>query len=97
MAVQPSCASRVDPASRADSAGGELVSLVSNYPSEYAKAPRDTLTPISARPDFQVLVYPGPLAVKGPVPASAPPAFLVGYGLDHAENYRHLPFIADLE
>ena len=26
----------------------------------------------------------------------APPAFLVGYGLDHAENYRHLPFIADL-
>jgi hypoxanthine phosphoribosyltransferase len=27
----------------------------------------------------------------------APPAFLVGYGLDHAEQYRHLPFIADLE
>lgn len=26
----------------------------------------------------------------------APPAFLVGYGLDHAEDYRHLPFIADL-
>ena len=26
----------------------------------------------------------------------APPAFLVGYGLDHAENFRHLPFIADL-
>jgi hypoxanthine phosphoribosyltransferase len=23
--------------------------------------------------------------------------FLVGYGLDHAENFRHLPFIADLE
>lgn len=27
----------------------------------------------------------------------APSAFLVGYGLDHAENFRHLPFIADLE
>jgi len=27
----------------------------------------------------------------------APPAFLVGYGLDYAEDYRHLPFIADLE
>lgn len=26
----------------------------------------------------------------------APKAFLVGYGLDYAENYRHLPFIADL-
>ena len=27
----------------------------------------------------------------------APPFFLVGYGLDHAEDYRHLPFIASLE
>lgn len=26
----------------------------------------------------------------------APTAFLVGYGLDHAEDFRHLPFIADL-
>ncbi len=26
----------------------------------------------------------------------APLEFLVGYGLDHAENFRHLPFIASL-
>jgi hypoxanthine phosphoribosyltransferase len=26
----------------------------------------------------------------------APAAFLVGYGLDHSEDFRHLPFIADL-
>lgn len=26
----------------------------------------------------------------------APKAFLVGYGLDHAEEFRHLPFIADM-
>ena len=26
----------------------------------------------------------------------APKAFLVGYGLDHAENFRHLPYIASL-
>ena len=27
----------------------------------------------------------------------APHEFLVGYGLDHAENYRHLPYIASLQ
>lgn len=27
----------------------------------------------------------------------APNEFLVGYGLDHAENYRHLPYIAGLQ
>ncbi|HKW41646.1 MAG TPA: hypoxanthine phosphoribosyltransferase [Gemmatimonadales bacterium] len=26
----------------------------------------------------------------------APPVFLVGYGLDHAENFRHLPYVASL-
>ena len=26
----------------------------------------------------------------------APPEFLIGYGLDHSENFRHLPFIASL-
>jgi hypoxanthine phosphoribosyltransferase len=26
----------------------------------------------------------------------APPAFLVGYGLDHAEDFRHLPYIASM-
>ncbi len=27
----------------------------------------------------------------------APPVFLVGYGLDHAEDFRHLPYIATIE
>jgi hypoxanthine phosphoribosyltransferase len=27
----------------------------------------------------------------------APGEFLVGYGLDHAENFRHLPYIASLQ
>lgn len=27
----------------------------------------------------------------------APPVFLVGYGLDHAENFRHLPYVATIE
>ena len=42
------------------------------------------------------------VAMHAPMPEvrfvgfQAPTAFLVGYGLDHAENFRHLPFIADL-
>jgi hypoxanthine phosphoribosyltransferase len=36
------------------------------------------------RPDVRFVGFP------------APPAFLVGYGLDHAEEFRHLPYIADL-
>ena len=64
------------------SAGGELVSLIANYPSEYRKAPRDELSNISGRPDFQVLVFPGPLAVKGKIGADAPPAFLVAGSRD---------------
>jgi hypoxanthine phosphoribosyltransferase len=28
---------------------------------------------------------------------SAPNEFLVGYGLDHAENFRHIPYIASLQ
>jgi hypoxanthine-guanine phosphoribosyltransferase len=27
----------------------------------------------------------------------APGLFLVGYGLDHAEDFRHLPYIASLD
>jgi hypoxanthine phosphoribosyltransferase len=27
----------------------------------------------------------------------APHEFLVGYGLDHAEQFRHLPYIASLQ
>jgi hypoxanthine phosphoribosyltransferase len=42
-------------------------------------------------------VAPEPPAALRFVGFDAPPAFLVGYGLDHAENFRHLPFIGDLE
>jgi hypoxanthine phosphoribosyltransferase len=33
----------------------------------------------------------------GLVGFDAPNEFLVGYGLDHAENFRHLPYIASLQ
>lgn len=42
-------------------------------------------------------VAPAPPAELRFVGFDAPPAFLVGYGLDHAESFRNLPFIGDLE
>ncbi len=41
-------------------------------------------------------LLPDPLPGLRWVGFTAPPAFLVGYGLDHAEDFRHLPFIGDL-
>ncbi len=60
------------------SAGGEVVSMVA-----YAKNGEpnpDSDDPIereSARPDFQMLVYPGPLGIPNTIPDDAPPAFLL--------------------
>jgi len=38
----------------------------------------DPIERVSARPDFQILVYPGPLGIPDKIPAGAPPLFLVG-------------------
>ena len=60
------------------SAGGEVVSMVA-----YADAPGnpnadDPVERASAEPDFQILIYPGPLGIpEGEVSADAPPAFLL--------------------
>lgn len=64
------------------SAGGELVSLVADAPPPAPDAGGDALDAVSARPDFQVLVYPGPLGVPAAQAAGAPPAFLVAGSLD---------------
>ncbi|HET7584695.1 MAG TPA: hypoxanthine phosphoribosyltransferase [Gemmatimonadaceae bacterium] len=47
-----------------------------------------------------LLRKPGPTELEYPVRFlgfEAPDEFLVGYGLDHAENFRHLPYIASLQ
>jgi acetyl esterase/lipase len=62
------------------SAGGELVSMVANAdPALLAGKPgaTDPVERVSARPDFQILVYPGPLGIPASIPKSAPQAFLV--------------------
>jgi acetyl esterase/lipase len=66
------------------SAGGELVSLVADNPAP-PQAPTsmpDPLDAVSARPDFQVLVYPGPLGIPARAPVGAPPAFITAGSLD---------------
>lgn len=64
------------------SAGGELVSLVADNPAPTQSTTGDALDKLSARPDFQVLVYPGPLGVPAKAVATAPPAFIVAGSVD---------------
>ena len=64
------------------SAGGELVSLVADNPAPPAGAKQDAVDKQSARPDFQVLVYPGPLGVPAKAVQNAPPAFIVAGSAD---------------
>jgi len=64
------------------SAGGELVGLLADYGMTGAAPGGDALDRIGPRPDFQVLVFPGPGAVEGPIRKDAPPAFLVAGSRD---------------
>jgi acetyl esterase/lipase len=64
------------------SAGGELVTLVADNPEPAARVPVDGVDRESARPDFQVLVFPGPLGVPAKAAAQAPPAFITAGSLD---------------
>jgi len=63
------------------SAGGELVTGVADTPAP-AAVPADAIDKVSGRPDFQVLVYPGPLGIPAKAVAGAPPAFITAGSLD---------------
>jgi acetyl esterase/lipase len=64
------------------SAGGEVVSLVAYGSGAGDPNAADPVDRLNGRPDFQMLVYPGPLFIPDVVPADAPPAFLVVAGDD---------------
>lgn len=64
------------------SAGGELVSLVADNPEPPKPPLADPLESVSARPDFQILVYPGPLGIPARSAVGAPPAFITAGSLD---------------
>jgi acetyl esterase/lipase len=59
------------------SAGGELAGWLSYHFTEDHALQHDAVDALPARPDFQVLIYPGPAVVPDTVPGNAPPTFLL--------------------
>lgn len=59
------------------SAGGEVVSMVAYADGAGDSHSPDRIEQQSSRPDFQILIYPGPLGIPEIIPANAPPAFLL--------------------
>jgi acetyl esterase/lipase len=59
------------------SAGGEVAGWVSYRFKENHSVSADDIDKISARPSFQILIYPGPLAVPDSVSSDAPPTFML--------------------
>jgi acetyl esterase/lipase len=59
------------------SAGGEVVSMVAFGSGKDDPAPVDEIDRADARPNFLIMIYPGPLFIPEVVPAAAPPAFLL--------------------
>jgi acetyl esterase/lipase len=60
------------------SAGGEVAALVAYPPGTGNPAATDPVERVSARPDFQILIYPGPLGIPAKIAGDAPPLFLLG-------------------
>jgi acetyl esterase/lipase len=59
------------------SAGGEVVSLTAFGATAGLTNAPDAIDRASARPDFIVEIYPGPLGVPAVLPTNVPPAFLL--------------------
>lgn len=64
------------------SAGGELVTLIADNRDAGSTPAGDATDRLSARPDFQILVFPGPLGLPANAAKEAPPAFLVAGSRD---------------
>lgn len=59
------------------SAGGEVVSLVAYGSGDGAANAEDPIDKLNGKPNFQVMIYPGPLGIPDVIPSDAPPAFLL--------------------
>ncbi|MGD9635175.1 MAG: alpha/beta hydrolase [Pirellulales bacterium] len=60
------------------SAGGEVAALVAYESGDGDPQAADPIDRVNGRPDFQIVVYPGPLGIpKDKVPADSPPLLLI--------------------
>lgn len=59
------------------SAGGEVVAMVAYNAKNILKNPSDGIDKEDAQPNFQILIYPGPLFIPKEIKSDAPPAFLL--------------------
>ena len=59
------------------SAGGEVVDMLVYHPTSGNPEAADPVDRLSCRPDFQILIYPGPLGIPESVPTNTPPAFML--------------------
>lgn len=59
------------------SAGGEVVAMVAYADGKGDPNAPDLIDRFNGKPNFQMLIYPGPLGIPDSIPADAPPAFLL--------------------
>lgn len=59
------------------SAGGEVVSMVSYADDAQNPSSKDPVEQQSSSPDFQIMIYPGPIGIPDKLPTNSPPAFLL--------------------
>jgi acetyl esterase/lipase len=75
------------------SAGGELVSMIAYTHDKPDPSTPDPIDRQSARPDFQLLIYPGPLGIPDVVPPDAPPAFVLAANDDRGPSNTLLTLV----
>ncbi len=59
------------------SAGGEVAAMIAYTDGNGDPSAPDPVDRLNGKPDFQILIYPGPLGIPDSLPKDAPPAFMV--------------------
>ena len=79
------------------SAGGEVASMVAFGNGEGSSSAPDPVDRLSSRPNFLVMIYPGPLGIPKEIPPKSPPAFLLvanddrRHGPDDRQSLSEIP------